>query len=126
MDEPSPDEIIVSSVHVGEWSGKVCSRNFTGSGMGKKDFPRANCVRVFKNISTIGVRETVTQRYVLERRIETVQTPYGEVRCNVFSGRGNIFKLKSNHTVIYSIKKEKNQCVQRPHIKRRIFILAEH
>ena len=213
MDELSPDEVIVSPVHVGSGQvkcahgilpvpapatayilrdvpiyggsiqGELCTptgaailKHFAtrfgdmpvmktkaiGYGMGKKDFPRANCVRamlgdtadrtdtvlelscnvddmtaeavgfaterlfeggayevytvpigmkksrpgtlirvicseqdkekivglLFKHTSTIGVRETVTQRYILERRIETVQTPYGEIRRKVSSGYG--------------------------------------
>ena len=43
---------------------------------------------LFKYTTTIGVREAVTYRYVLDRRTETVQTPYGEVRRKVSSGYG--------------------------------------
>lgn len=213
MDEISPDEIIVSPVHVGSGQvrcahgilpvpapatayilkdvpiyggsiqGELCTptgaallkyfatrfgdmpvmkTQAIGYGMGRKDFPRANCVRamlgdtedkadtvlelscnvddmtaeaigfaterlfaggahevytipvgmkknrpgtllrvickeqdrekivglLFKHTTTIGVRESVTHRYILERRIETVQTPYGEVRRKVSSGYG--------------------------------------
>ena len=43
---------------------------------------------IFQYTSTIGVRETPTHRYILDRRIETVQTPYGEVRRKISSGYG--------------------------------------
>ena len=232
IDELSPDEIIVSPVHVGSGQvkcahgilpvpapatayvlrdvpiyggsiqGELCTptgaallKHFAtrfgdmpvmktqaiGYGMGKKDFPRANCVRamlgetadqtdtvselscnvddmtaeaigfaterlyeggadevytvpigmkksrpgtlirvicseqnkekivelLFKHTSTIGVREIVTQRYVLERRIETVQTPYGEVRCKVSSGYGTS-RVKYEYDDLARIAKEQN------------------
>lgn len=232
MDELSPDEVIVSPVHVGSGQvkcahgilpvpapatayilrdvpiyggsiqGELCTptgaallKHFAtrfgdmpvmkthaiGYGMGKKDFPRANCVRVmlgettdqtdtvselscnvddmtaeaigfatkrlfeggayevytvpvgmkksrpgtlirvicagedkekivgllFKHTSTIGVRETVMQRYVLERRIETVQTPYGEVRRKVSSGYGTS-RVKYEYDDLARIAKEQN------------------
>ena len=43
---------------------------------------------IFKYTSTIGVRETPTHRYILDRRIETVETPYGKVRRKISSGYG--------------------------------------
>ena len=43
---------------------------------------------IFKYTSTIGVRETKIQRYVLERRVETVSTPYGDVRKKTSAGYG--------------------------------------
>ena len=44
---------------------------------------------IFTHTSTIGVREAVMNRYCMERRIETVQTPYGEVRRKISEGYGN-------------------------------------
>lgn len=232
MDELSPDEVIVSPVHVGSGQvkcahgilpvpapatayilrdvpiyggsiqGELCTptgaallKHFAarfgdmpvmktqtiGYGMGKKDFPRANCVRamlgetadrtdtvselscnvddmtaeavgfaverlfeggayevytipigmkksrpgilirvicaeadkekmvglLFKHTSTIGVRETVMQRYVLERKTETVQTPYGEVRRKVSSGYGTS-RIKYEYDDLTRIAKEQN------------------
>ena len=43
---------------------------------------------IFKYTSTIGVRETPTHRYILDRRIEMVETPYGKVRRKLSSGYG--------------------------------------
>lgn len=42
----------------------------------------------FKYTTTIGIRESRLNRYVLERHIETCETPYGAVRCKVSSGYG--------------------------------------
>lgn len=43
---------------------------------------------LFRCTTTIGVRESVTRRYVLDREIERLQTPYGEVRRKVSRGYG--------------------------------------
>lgn len=43
---------------------------------------------MFRHTSTIGIRETVTRRYVLERKTKTLQTPYGDVRVKSVSGYG--------------------------------------
>lgn len=43
---------------------------------------------VFQYTTTIGVRENRFQRHVLNRRIETLQTPYGEVRRKISTGYG--------------------------------------
>ena len=44
---------------------------------------------LFKHTSTIGVRETVTKRYKMDRRIETVTTEFGDVRVKRSSGFGS-------------------------------------
>ena len=41
---------------------------------------------IFKHTTTIGIRENKLRRYVLDRHIETLDTPYGAVRCKVSSG----------------------------------------
>jgi len=43
---------------------------------------------IFKHTTTIGVRETKTQRYVLDRSVETLETPYGTVRRKDSRGYG--------------------------------------
>ncbi|MBQ8287890.1 MAG: nickel pincer cofactor biosynthesis protein LarC [Clostridia bacterium] len=43
---------------------------------------------IFRHTSTIGIRETQTVRYVLDRKITTVETPYGEVRRKDSTGYG--------------------------------------
>ena len=43
---------------------------------------------IFQYTSTIGVRETVCRRYVLDRRVETLETPYGKVHRKNSVGYG--------------------------------------
>ena len=43
---------------------------------------------MLRHTTSIGVRAHSCRRYVLTRRIETVQTPYGEVRCKLSDGYG--------------------------------------
>ncbi len=43
---------------------------------------------VFKYTTTIGIRENKFRRYILDRRIETLDTPYGPVRRKVSYGYG--------------------------------------
>ena len=43
---------------------------------------------IFKYTTTIGVRECRMNRYVLDRRIDSVETPYGTMTCKVSSGYG--------------------------------------
>ncbi len=43
---------------------------------------------LFKHTTTIGIRETVSERYTLKRSVETVQTPFGEVRKKISTGYG--------------------------------------
>ena len=43
---------------------------------------------IFKHTSTIGVRETVTNRYVLKRDIRAVDTALGEVHVKESTGYG--------------------------------------
>ena len=62
---------------------------------------------MFKHTTTIGVRQSVAQRYVMERRIETVQTPYGEVRRKVSSGYG-VQRMKYEHDDLARIAREQN------------------
>ena len=62
---------------------------------------------MFRHTTTIGVRQSVAQRYVLERRIETVQTPYGEVWRKVSSGYG-VQRTKYEYDDLARIAKEQN------------------
>ena len=62
---------------------------------------------LFKYTSTIGIREAVTHRYILDRKIETVQTLYGEVRRKVSSGYG-VSRSKYEYDDLARIAKEQN------------------
>lgn len=43
---------------------------------------------LFKHTTTLGIRETVMQRYVLKRSLVTIDTPYGRVRRKDSTGYG--------------------------------------
>ena len=43
---------------------------------------------IFRQTTTLGIRETATRRYVLDRREETAQTGWGPVRIKRSSGYG--------------------------------------
>lgn len=43
---------------------------------------------IFKYTSTIGIRELISDRYILDRSEEILDTPYGRVRCKRVSGYG--------------------------------------
>ena len=66
---------------------------------------------LFKHTTTIGVRESITRRYILERRIETVQTSYGEVRRKVSSGYGTT-RIKYEYEDLARIAKERNISIE--------------
>lgn len=62
---------------------------------------------IFRYTSTIGVREDLLHRHILSRHMETIYTPYGEVRKKVSSGFG-IVREKLEADDIAKIAKEKN------------------
>ena len=43
---------------------------------------------IFKYTTTIGIRELISERYILDRSEETLRTPFGDVRCKRVSGYG--------------------------------------
>lgn len=43
---------------------------------------------IFRYTTTIGIRELVSERYILERSEKEIETPYGRVRCKIASGYG--------------------------------------
>ena len=43
---------------------------------------------IFRHTTTLGVRESISRRYTLKRRMETVDTEYGEIRKKVSTGYG--------------------------------------
>jgi hypothetical protein len=61
---------------------------------------------IFKHTSTIGVRKTLTDRYVLERKIEERETPYGMIRRKVSSGYG-VQRVKYEYDDLVRISNER-------------------
>ena len=62
---------------------------------------------MFKYTTTIGIRETVTHRYVLDRSFDHVHTPYGEVQVKRSSGYG-VSREKLEHEDLARIAREQN------------------
>lgn len=61
---------------------------------------------LFKYTTTLGIREVKTDRYVLDRRIETVDTPLGKVHRKISSGYG-VTRAKYEHDDLEAIANEK-------------------
>lgn len=62
---------------------------------------------IFKYTTTIGIRETISERYILDRKEKTVETPYGVVSCKVVSGFG-IKRAKPEYDDVSAIAKNRN------------------
>ena len=62
---------------------------------------------IFKYTTTIGVRETLMNRYVLKRSAETLNTPYGEVRLKSSSGYG-VSRRKFEYDDLARIARERD------------------
>ena len=61
---------------------------------------------LFKYTTTIGVREAETRRYVLTRREETLDTPFGPVRRKVSEGYG-VSRVKYEYEDLARVAREK-------------------
>lgn len=65
---------------------------------------------IFKYTTTIGVRESKTQRYVLDRNVTTLETHYGTVRRKDSSGYG-VSRSKYEYEDLARIARETNTSV---------------
>lgn len=61
---------------------------------------------LFCHTSTLGIRETETRRYILKRKMETVSTPYGDVRVKSVSGYG-VSRAKYEYEDLARIARER-------------------
>ncbi len=66
---------------------------------------------LFKHSTTIGIREEKMNRYILNRRVETVETPYGPVGCKISSGYG-VERRKYEYDDMTKIAKERDMSIQ--------------
>ena len=67
---------------------------------------RDNMLRlIFKHTTTIGVREHISNRYVLQRRDTAITTPYGDVRIKTSSGYG-VTRSKAEYDDLEKIARE--------------------
>lgn len=62
---------------------------------------------LFKHTSTLGVRETLCNRYILSREFETVSTPFGPAHIKTSTGY-NVTKSKIEYEDIKAIAIEHN------------------
>ena len=61
---------------------------------------------IFMHTTTIGIRETAVDRYTLDRKIETVETPFGMIRRKRSSGYG-VTRVKLEYDDLARIADEK-------------------
>ena len=62
---------------------------------------------IFRHTTTLGIRENSLRRYTLNRRTETVQTPYGPVREKIAEGYG-VTRKKYEYEDLARIAREHN------------------
>ena len=60
---------------------------------------------IFRYTTTIGIREVVSERYILDREETILDTPYGKVRCKTVSGYG-VTRSKLEYEDLARIAKE--------------------
>ena len=63
---------------------------------------------IFKYTTTIGIRELISERYILDRSEETLDTAYGKVRCKRVSGYG-VERSKLEYEDLARIARERDQ-----------------
>ncbi|MBR1423279.1 MAG: nickel pincer cofactor biosynthesis protein LarC [Ruminococcus sp.] len=72
---------------------------------------REQLIRVmFKHTSTLGIRESKFTRHILDRKIETVQTQYGDIRTKVSEGYG-VRRIKFEHDDLERIARENGESI---------------
>ena len=62
---------------------------------------------MFRHTTTLGIREKRCQRHILDRRLETVNTPYGKVHRKISTGYG-VQRVKYEYNDLARIAKEQN------------------
>ncbi len=66
---------------------------------------------VLKQTTSIGVRYYEVIRQILERKIESIDTPYGKVRVKLSGSHGLFFKAKPEYEDCVRISKETNKSI---------------
>ncbi len=61
---------------------------------------------IFRHTTTIGIREIPTRRYVLDRKSDMIETPYGQVRYKASEGYG-VKRFKYEYEDLSRIAREK-------------------
>lgn len=66
---------------------------------------------IFKHTTTLGIRENICNRYILNRETQTVQTKYGEIRKKISEGYG-VKREKYEYDDISQIAKRENKSIE--------------
>lgn len=66
---------------------------------------------IFKYTTTLGIRESIRQRYILDRRIETVDTDLGPIRKKLASGYG-VNRAKYEYDDLARIARERSCSIE--------------
>ena len=66
---------------------------------------------IFKHTTTLGVRQNISQRYALDRTIETIQTPFGPVRVKKANGFG-VERQKYEYEDLARIARETGKSIE--------------
>ena len=67
--------------------------------------------RIFKHTTTLGIRENISRRYTLNRKVETVSTQYGDVRVKKSEGFG-VERSKYEYEDLARIAREKGISIE--------------
>lgn len=62
---------------------------------------------IFKHTTTVGIRESISRRYVLDRKLDKVSTKYGDVRIKTAYGYG-VTKSKPEYEDVARIARKNN------------------
>ncbi|MCH5321574.1 MAG: nickel pincer cofactor biosynthesis protein LarC [Eubacterium sp.] len=107
-------EILLDAGAVDVYTGSACMKK---SRLGtiltvmcKKENKNDIIKLIFKHTSTIGIREHICARYILNRKIEEVNTPFGVVRSKVSSGYG-VTKTKYEYDDLSMLARENNMSI---------------
>lgn len=66
--------------------------------------------QIFRHTSTIGIRELISERYILDRSESIVSTPYGDVRRKCVSGYG-VSRYKFEYEDLARIARENGMSI---------------
>ncbi|MFN4278797.1 nickel pincer cofactor biosynthesis protein LarC [Thermosynechococcus sp.] len=70
----------------------------------------AACVQsLFQETTTLGLRRQVQERYILERQIKTIATPFGEVRVKVAEQQGRRFNVQPEYEDCAALARQHQQ-----------------
>ena len=66
---------------------------------------------IFKHTTTLGIRENISRRYFLDRKIESVQTEFGPVRVKIAQGYG-VSRQKYEYEDLAKIARETGKSIE--------------